>query len=178
MPYITHTDLAERPGARELAQVASTEHLRALVPAELLDAALRGADRTAWTAEQNAAADEALRRIDDAAADAAALIDGYLVQRGYTLPLDLPSQAGRTMLTTWCRAITRYNLHRHSIQDEARSPIARDYRDALKLLQQLADGKFSLGAADPEKTAGGSGTDVRFQFPPNVFGRDQLKAFR
>lgn len=176
MPYITHLELAERPGARELAQVASTDH-RALVPPDLLEAALRGNDRTAWTAEQNALADEALRRIGDAIADADALIDGYLVQRGYTLPLHLPSHAGHTMLTTWSRAITRYMLHKSSIQEESKSPIARDYRDALKLLQQMAEGKFSLGGADPNATDSTS-TDVRFRYAPNVFGRDQLKSFR
>lgn len=178
MPYITHTELAERPGALELAQVASTGHY-AVVPAELLEAALRGGDRTAWTPEQNAQADEALRRIDDAIRDADALIDGFLVQRGYTVPLALPSHSGRNMLTTWGRAITRYLLQKNSINDEAKSPIARDYRDALKLLQQLAEGKFSLGANDPAKTgAAAASTDVRFTFDANVFGRDQLKSFR
>lgn len=180
MAYVTHAELAERPGAQELAQVASTAHRRQLVNAELLDAALRGADTAAFDAEQRAHAAEALRRIDDAIADAGALIDGFLAQRGYSLPLALPSHAGRTMLTAWARAIARYNLHKHAITDEAKSPIARDYRDALKLLQQVAEGKFSLGAGDPINAGdtGGAGTDVRFQFAPPVFGRDQLKAFR
>ena len=38
MPYITHADLADSPGALELSQVASDEH-RPPVRAELLDAA-------------------------------------------------------------------------------------------------------------------------------------------
>ena len=53
----------------------------------------------------------------------------------------------------------------------------RDYRDALKLLQLTADGKFSLGGDDVVAT-GGSSTDVRFAYAEPVFGRKQLSSFR
>ncbi|MDT4857953.1 hypothetical protein FQZ97_923990 [compost metagenome] len=51
----------------------------------------------------------------------------------------------------------------------------RDYRDALKFLQLVADGKFSLGEADPIAPTGGGGPD--FSAPPRVFSRDALKDF-
>ena len=171
MPYVTHVELAERPGARELAQVASTEH-QPIVDYALMDATLRGADRAAWTVGELAEADTALARIDDAIREADSMIDGFLAQRGYPLPLTpVPG-----VVSSWSRAITRYLLHKGRISLESNDPIVRDYRDALKLLQLTADGKFSLGAEDPVANAGG--TDVRFAGAPTVFGRDQLRRFR
>ncbi|MBI1626954.1 gp436 family protein [Comamonas suwonensis] len=172
MAYITPIDLAERPGAKELAEVATPEHKR-IVDTALMDATLRGGDRSSWTAEDQADADAAMARIQDAVAEADALIDGFLAKRGYTLPLaPVPK-----LVTGWSRSIARYLLHKSRISMESNDPIVRDYRDALKLLQLTADGKFSLGADDTVAT-GGSSTDVRFSFAEPVFGRKQLNSFR
>lgn len=171
MPYVTHTELAERPGARELAQVASAEH-QDIVDYGLMDASLRGTDRSAWPADTVAGADAALLRIADAVREADGIIDGFLARRGYPLPLNPVPQ----VVAAWSRAVARYLLHKGRISDERSDPIARDYRDALKLLQLTADGKFSLGGQDPVATA--SSTDVRFTGDAPVFSRDQLKAFR
>ena len=179
MSYITPAELAERPGARELAQIASAEHQAVVEPA-LMDATLRGTDRSAWTPEQLTIADAALARINEAVAEASAVIDGYLAQRGYTLPLALsPTGSAFKLLGSWARSITRYMLHKSRVSDDSKDPIARDYRDALKALGLLAQGKFSLGADDPvsSNTAGAS-TDVRFDGAPTVFGRRELRAFR
>ncbi len=178
MSYITTAELAERPGAREIAQQASLPHQMVRDDA-LMDATLRGTDRSAWTPEQLAAADAALARVQDAVAEAGALIDGHLVQRGYTLPLALPpGSTGRSMVTVWARSITRYLLNKDRMTDESKDPVARDYRDALKLLGLLAAGKFSLGADDPAAPAATGSTDVRFDSAPTVFNRTQLRAFR
>lgn len=178
MSYITPAELAERPGAREIAQTASLPHQMVRDDA-LMDATLRGLDRGAWSAEDIAAADAAAARVQDAVAEAGALIDGHLVQRGYQLPLQLPEgSAGRSMLTVWARAITRYYLNKDRMTDEAKDPVARDYRDALKLLGLLAVGKFSLGEGDPAAGVNASNTDVRFESAPPVFGREQMRAFR
>ena len=177
MPYITHAELAERPGAVELAQVA-TDANRPVVDAELMDATLRGADRSAWPAEALTDADDALRRIDEAVAEADAIIDGYLAKRGYAVPLALPGNQPMKLVAAWSRAITRYLLAKDSIGDEKTSPIARDYRDALRLLQLTAEGKFSLGADEAQASGASAATDVRFSYPEPVFGRHQLKAFR
>lgn len=83
--YITPAQLADRPGATELAQVATPER-EAIVDAELMDATLRATDRSAWSPDLTAIADLALASVQTAIDDAAALIDGYLSQR-YTLPL-------------------------------------------------------------------------------------------
>lgn len=170
--YLTHAQLAERPGARELAQVASERH-ETPVAADLMAATLRGEDRSAWTAPQIAAADAALARIDEAATEADSLIDGFLVGRDYTLPLaPVP-----TLVTGWARAIVRYKLHQERISDPDTDPIVRDYRDALRLLALVQQGKFHLGAGD-QFAAAADELHVEIQSEPTVFGRDQLKSFR
>lgn len=178
MPYVTTAELAERPGAREIALLATSDSAPT-VDYALMDATLRGTERSAWPAEQLAIADAALQRVQDAVAEADALIDGYLAQRGYTLPLLLPpTSTGKSMLTVWSRAITRYLLNGSRITDESKDPVARDYRDALKRLAEVAAGRLSLGGTDPEAPANAVSTDVRFDGAAPVFGRDQLRHFR
>lgn len=164
MAYVSHLQLAERPGARELAQVASPDHA-AVVADELMDATLRGGDRSAWSAAEQAAADAALARIDEIVAQADSLIDGFLVKRGYPLPLTpVPP-----LVAAWATAIARYLLHKDRISDEKSDPIARDYRDAMKLLQLTSTGQFSLGADDAVVSSPAS--DVRFESVEPVFSR-------
>lgn len=169
--YITPAQLADRPGARELAQVATRER-DAIVDDALMDATLRGGDRSGWTADQIAIADDALARINAAIVEAVGVIDGFLARR-YTLPLANASD----LVTAWARAITRYLLHKDRISGEQNDPILRDYRDALKLLALVADGKFSLGANDPALTDPQDG-EVQFGGDAKVFGRDQMRSFR
>ena len=171
MSYITHVQLAERPGARELAEVATAQHDK-LVPYELMEAVLTGGDTSAWPDEDNARAADALQRIDDAVADAVAVIDGYLAKRGY-----LPLNPVPPMVSVWCRAITRYYLHQNNSGADDKDPIVRDYKDALRFLQLTADGKFSLGADDSVENSP-SAVEIQIDSDPKVFGRDQLKAFR
>ena len=156
MNYVTHQQLAERPGARELAQVATAQHER-VVAAELMEATLQDQDRSTWPADEVAVADDALQRIDDAISDAQAQIDGFLARRGY-LPLDPVPR----VVSNWARAITRYLLHKDRLSsDDGSDPIVRDYRDALKLLQLTADGKFSLGADDSQASQGAGSPEFR-----------------
>lgn len=97
-----------------------------------------------------------------------ALIDGYLGKR-YTLPLaNAPG-----ILTTWARAIVRYKLHGDRLSTEGNDPIVRDYKDALKFLEQIAAGKFSLGIEDPSSQGNGLG-EVRIDPGKKVFGREFL----
>lgn len=143
MAYITHQQLLDRPGSRELAEVASNED-GDMVPYELMALTLSGGDRSAFEREQIADADEALARIDDAVADADGVIDGYLRKGGYTLPLAPVPR----LVVVWCRAISRYYLHKNRGRLESDDTIVRDYKDALRLLEQAASGKLSLGADD------------------------------
>jgi len=171
MNYITHDDLAERPGARELAQVATKEGVRA-VATDLMEATLRGADRSAWPADQVAVADDALQRIQDAVTEAESLIDGYLAKRSYPLPLSPVPK----LVTGWARDIARYLLHKDRGGKEDNDPIVRNYKDALKFLGLVAEGKFSLGAEDPI-TSNPNQLDVRFESAPAVFDRSSRRAY-
>ena len=170
MPYVTHAELAENPGALELSEVASDEHTQPTA-AGLLDALLRGQDVGAWPADDVAAAQRAVARIDAAVADADAVIDGYLAKRGYALPL----QPVHRLVVVWSRDIARHTLHKNRLADDGKDPIQRAYRDALRLLQQVADGKFALGAGDPVAV---HKLDARFDSAPLVFGRKQLRSWR
>lgn len=170
MAYITLSQLADRPGAVELAQVATPRQYRQ-VDAELLDALLRGQDLAAWPADEVAIAEATKAVIEDAMANAEATINGYLARRGYSLPLatEFP------IVTGWARSIARYHLHKDRISGEQNDPIVRDYRDALKFLQQVASGQFSLGADDP-LTPTTSGAPI-VSAPPRTFSRDTLRDF-
>lgn len=170
MPYTTHLELAEHPGALELSEVASDEQAPP-VAAELLDALLRGQSTAAWTPDDVAAGQRALARIDAAVQDAGAIIEGHLAKRGYVLPLvPVPPLVG-----AWCRQIARYLLHKNRRLVEDKDPIHRGYADALKLLALTAAGKFSLGAGD---SVANDKHDARFESAAPVFGRLQLRGFR
>lgn len=167
--YITPAQLADRPGARELAQVATRDR-SSIVQDDLMEATLRGTDRSAWSADEIVVADDALARINEAIADAKGVIDGFLGRR-YTLPLtnEFP------VVTAWSRQITRYMLHKDRISNEQTDPILRDYRDAMKMLQLTANGQFSLGLDDPAVQDSGL---VQIVSDGKVFGRDQTRSFR
>ncbi len=171
MQYITPDDLAERPGARELAQVATKEGAHQVATA-LMEATLRGGDRSAWQADQVAVADDALQRIQDAVTEAESIIDGSLAKRSYPLPL---SPVPR-LVTGWTRDIARYLLHKDRGGREDSDPIVRNYRDALKFLALIVKGEFSLGAEDPI-TSNPNQLDVRFESAPSVFDRTSRRAF-
>lgn len=166
--YVTLAQLAERPGALELAQLASAAH-GAVVDAELLDRTLRGQDRSDYTAAEIAAADAVAARVTEAVAEATARIDGYLGQRGYPLPLSpVPG-----IVAGWCRDIARYLLSGERPTDDRSDPVVRGYRDAIRMLEQLAQGKLSLGAGDPLSVGPADGT-VELASRGRLFTRDSL----
>jgi phage gp36-like protein len=150
--YITPAQLAAGAGVlRELTQIFE------LADEQLLSLTIAGGDRSAYTAEQIAAADAALSEIDASITRADGEIDTYLVQRGYTVPV---SAVQFPVLTTWARMIARYHLQpQRDRSSEETGRVERDYRPALAALAQVADGKRSLGADDPlaqAVTAGGA----------------------
>ncbi|OOF65131.1 gp436 family protein [Rodentibacter sp. Ppn85] len=167
--YISLQQLSEKPGVMELAQVTAQV---GQPPADwrVIDKIIDGEDTSGVQPETLEKAQQAIARIEEVIADASALIDGYLRQRGYKLPF---KQTPR-ILTTWARAIVRYSLHQHLISEEKNSPIVRDYRDALKLLQLVAEGKFSLGMEDELVPASGF---PKFTKRDRVFTAETLKDY-
>ena len=183
MPYATFAMLADAPGARELAEVATPEHEQ-VCDADKLDHLLRGGDwDTANVADAQKwhRAEAAKQVIEGAIVSADALIDGYLGKKGYRLPLD-PCP---TLVSQWARSIVRYLLHKDRRTLDDRDPICRNYRDALRLLQQTADGHFSLGVGDwvqihktDAQLASGISIAPCRQDAGRTFGRNQLRFFR
>ena len=94
------------------------------------------------------------------------LINAHLARR-----LAVPQSSVPGVLVRIARALVRYELHKNLIGADQGHPVLRDYRDALRLLESIRDGKVTLGPQDPvaanESTAG----DVRFESSAPVFGR-------
>lgn len=172
--YCTTTHLADAKLARELAQVATPERLRIPVDAAM-DAVLRGGDLSGFAGEDVASAQAALVVVQTALSAADQVIDGYLQLRKPT-PYTLPLNPVPGIVTVWARAIARYLLHKDRVNTEEKSdPIVRDYKDAIRFLEQTRDGKFSLGAEDPLPPA--SGGAPQSCNPGREFTMDTLKDF-
>lgn len=172
--YCTPLQLADAKLARELAQVATPER-DAIVADALMEATLRGEDRSSFDAPDIAVADAALAHIEKALADADAVIDGYLRVRRpapYVVPLDPVPE----IVSVWARWIARYLLHKDRVStSEAQDPVVRDYKEALKFLQLVAEGKFSLGADDPLPPAGHGAPEVCA--PERQFTQETLRDY-
>lgn len=167
--YVLLSELAEKPGAVELAQVTAQINQQPASP-DVLDKVLRGEATTGTPPDELERANKSVERIGEAISDAQALMNGFLRQRGYKMPF---SRVPR-LLTTWGRAITRYFLHQHRLSNEKDDPIVRDYKEAMRLLQLVADGKLSLGVDDPIPAGGGN---PAISTPGRTFSFDSLKDY-
>ena len=84
MAYATAADLLRYFGAAELAARGAPDE--PAVTAALMELTITAGDRSAYSAEDIAAADEALAKLDQVLADAAGQMDAYLVER-YSVPV-------------------------------------------------------------------------------------------
>ena len=149
MPYATAPDLITRFGVKEIAQRADRA-LPRLVTDQLMKDAAAGADLSAYSAPQRAAAAEAIAVVGRSLADATDTIDTHISSR-YTLPIaPVPAILGRIA----CNLARRYLY-----DDQVTELIKCAYDDDMKLLRDVRDGKASLGAdavsgEQPASTAG------------------------
>lgn len=105
--------------------------------------------------------------IERAIADADALIDGYLKVR-YALPIaDVPR-----LVTDLSLRVAIYYAHGQVVADKVRD----DYREALKTLQQIAQGLLRLDIAGVEPPSSG-GAEVRTNDPHRPLSADTLKGY-
>jgi phage gp36-like protein len=169
--YVTPAQLADSPGAQEIAQCATPEN-QAIVDTALMYAVLRGVDTSSFAPADVAVAQSVLDTVTALIAQADGMIDGFIGKR---YPVPYPNDS--PMLTTWARAIVRYQLNKNNISDEKTNPIARDYRDATNLLQLVAAGKFSLGANDPTAGVAAAGQNVQVQAPGRTFDGCSLEGY-
>jgi len=172
--YCMPAQLADAKLAREVAQAATPERMRIPVDAAM-DAVLRGTSTADIDPEDVAAAQAALTVIERALKSADALIDGYLRMRkpvAYRVPLAPVPE----VVAVWAQWIARYLLHKERFGTEERTdPVVRDYKEAIRLLQEVRDGKFSLGEDDPLPPS--SGGAPQFCGPERVFTASTLRDF-
>lgn len=169
MSYITPTEVIQAPGM--LAELAELFE----VAQDLMAATIAGGDRSAWTAEEIADADTALAELLALCERADGEIDFYLQQRGYDIPL---SKARFPILATWAFKVLRYQIQpQRDRTNEETGRIERDYRMAIRSLEQVAAGKLTLGANDPYgQSAAGAGMPQVAAGTP-VFDGDSLADF-
>ena len=172
--YCTPARLADAKLTRELAEVATPERFP-IVADDLMEATLRGADRSAFDPAAVEIADAALVVVTQALQAADGLIDGYLVMRKPT-PYVVPLNPVPGIVSTWSRWIGRYLLHKDRISTEERTdPVVRDYKEALKFLALVRDGQFSLGAGDPLPAPSAGAPE--FVAPERQFTMDTLRGY-
>jgi phage gp36-like protein len=109
--------------------------------------------------------------VDKAIADAGELIDGYLRDR-YTLPLSpVPGLIG-----TLAADIAVYRLYARRAVITAPDAVAERYKNAIKLLERIQEGKITLGAGGVT-TPESSSNAVSMTSQDRVFTRDKLRGF-
>lgn len=165
--YVTPAQLAD--GAEALQELSELYGIElALMAATIADG-----DRSAWPVDDVAQADVALASVERFVVQADGEVDARLAVRGYELPQD---PVRFPVLAVWARAIARYHLHRQRDRtSEETGRIERDYRDAIRALDQVAAGKLSLGAGDPLVTdSDPDGGPVRITSNERMFSRKTL----
>jgi phage gp36-like protein len=142
MPYATLAGLTARFGADMLVDLTD----RALPPAGEIDEGT----------------------VDEAIADADAIIDGFLAGR-YALPL-----AGTPrLIQTVAETIAAYKLHAQVAPDK----IEKDYRDALKLLERISSGEVRLVGLEGAEPAASGGSGVRTTDRDRPLSPESMKGF-
>jgi phage gp36-like protein len=110
-------------------------------------------------------------RVERAISDADQEIDGYVGSR-HTVPLDPVPPIVRKLSVD----VSIYNLYsRRNNVPELRS---ERYKNAVRFLEQVAVGKISLGASDPEGSPPRSDApELSVDNPERLFTRDSMEGF-
>lgn len=149
MTYATPAALLDRLGAPDLLALLGDRATDPTDPAAVL------------------AALEAAPSVQRALTDAQAEIDGYLAGR-YGLPLaTVPPVLERLACD-----VARYRLYERRPTDEIRTR----YEDAVRVLEQIARGAFTLGLPAAQTPAPAPAL-IEFTAPSRQFGRDSLGGF-
>lgn len=105
--------------------------------------------------------------VEEALKGAQALIDGYIGGR-YALPVSEPVP----LLTDTAEAITYYKLHLYEVTDKVKN----DYRDAIKRLERISEGKLRLDIAGREAPRTDAG-EVRTTDRARPFNPSDMSGF-
>lgn len=146
MAYCTALDMLDDFGDEEMAQLSAPEH--PAVTGALLRLTAETGDRSAYSAEDIAAADAALDRINKRIIDAGFMMDSYLSVR-QNLPLP-QAVIDASNLNQTCRDIARYILN----DKGAIEAVKERYLGWISWLKDLARGVATLGAGDTAVATG------------------------
>lgn len=163
MAYATPQTLIDRVADIETLSQAASPVDQVPVSGELLRLTIESGDRSAFTAEQQAAADDALMSLQMAIGDAESQVNGYLTGR-HSVPL-----------ATVPDAIVRHTIGiaiYYVMGSRASEREERMYKDAIAFLRDVARGVVSLGTDASGDQPDTSGT-VQFEPGTKHFGRDQ-----
>lgn len=178
MGYATASDVLLL-GASESAALATPDWLR-VIPAQLLNATVEGADRSNWDEQQCYAADLALARINDALRDADSEINSAL-SANYSVPLagDAPEWV-HELLRSVARALARWWLaddsERYDETGRPVSPIADRARWGRQQLASIAKGQLRLLPAPAVSAATSLGSSA-IAAPERVWTEHTLGGF-
>lgn len=140
--YATAQDTVNRFNSTEMAQLG--DHT-GLVDGTLLELTISGGDRSAYSAAAQAAADDALAKVNAAIVDAEAEMDGYLAVR-----YEVPITDTVALLEACACDIARFYLY----DDRAPETVATRYGNRRAWLRDVAAGKTMLGVAvEPDEAA-------------------------
>lgn len=127
-----------------------------------------GSEAVLLLADAKGADPPAYEALETALVDAAAEIDAYVGAR-HEVPLDpVPVLAKRLSVD-----IAAYR--RSPSAGPATKEREKRYEDAVRLLRDVADGKVSLGARDPDPPAESDGAAVSIEAAPRVMTRTGLR---
>lgn len=164
MAYVTPSQVLAQFSAEEIAQRADRGIPR-LVTAGMLAAAAAGQPLDDYTPEEQAATVGALDILQAKLGDTDGVIDGYLAGR-YNLPL---AATPRLLLVIACDLV-RYALY----DDQVTEVIEQRYKDAIRMLEQIAKGTITLGVGlEPSPEVDG----VKYCAPPKVFNAGALEGY-
>lgn len=136
--YASASQFLKRYSAEEIAQRADAS-IPPMVYGELLTQAAAGDDLSAYSPEEQAAAGQALAKVERALQDAEQTINSYLGGR-YQLPLTSAPE----VLERIAGQLARYFLY----DDAATEQITTLYKDSIKFLESVSTGKVQLGPTD------------------------------
>lgn len=106
--------------------------------------------------------------VDRALADADAMVDGYVGGR-YVLPLaEVPP-----LIADIARTIAIWKLHTYKPDDK----ITEDYKDALRILRDISDGKITLNVASNSAPATVEGSGARLTDRERPLTAENLKGY-
>lgn len=166
MTYASATQLLARYSAEEIAQRADAS-IPPVVYGDMLTKAAVGADLSAYTPAERAAAATALAKVNRVLQDAEQTINSYLAGR-YQLPLSNAPE----VLERIAGQLARYFLY----DDAATEQIETLYKDSIKFLEGVSTGKVQLGVTN-SGTAATPAATAEMVSDGRVFARDNSRGF-